>query len=214
MFKKFLRAAEFLDEKNKFSKIFELLVQMGYDDPIPWGLAAANLAYNAQCSWYISNMQLDESYQREHLAEMLINEGVSKGDTTSIISAFRRFCNLPLGTVLNFGAVETKGNRIESLTRTKMSSIEPRVLLYSLYRYAKACGGYYQFSLDTLMDMKIQSEGISPVKIFGFTRDEMEAMLRGLSARYNAYIDVTFTHDLDKITLRDYYSSADVLELF
>lgn len=214
VFKKFLRAAEFLDEKNKFSKMFDLLVQLGYDDPTPWGLAFANLAYNAQCSWYISNMQLDKSYQREYIAEMLINEGVSKGDTTSIISAFRRFCNLPLGTVLNFGTVETNGNRIESLTRTKMSSIEPRVLLYSLYRYAKACSGYYQFSLDTLMDMSIQSEGISPVKIFGFTRDEMEAMLRGLSAKYNAYIDVTFTHDLDKITLRDYYSPADVLELF
>lgn len=95
-----------------------------------------------------------------------------------------------------------------------MFAIDSRVLLYSLYCYAKECGGYYQFTLDTLMDMSIQSKGISPVKIFGFTRDEMEAMLRGLAAQYNAYIDVTFTHDLDKITLRDYYSPESVLDLF
>lgn len=135
-------------------------------------------------------------------------------DAASIIKSFKRLVELPLGTVLNFGTAEAKGNRIESLMRTKTSSIDPRVLLCSLYRYAEACGGYYQFSLDTLMDISIQSEGISPVKIFGFTRDEMEAMLRGLAAKYNAYIDVTFTHDLDKITLRDYHSTADVLELF
>lgn len=34
------------------------------------------------------------------------------------------------------------------------------------------------------MDVAIDSVGISPVKIFGFERDEMEAMLRGLSAKY------------------------------
>ena len=64
------------------------------------------------------------------------------------------------------------------------------------------------------MDATIESAGISPVKLFGFSEDEMEAMLRGLAAKYHDYIDVTFTHDLDKITLRDYHTSTDVLKLF
>ena len=42
----------------------------------------------------------------------------------------------------------------------------------------------------------------------------MEAIVQGLAAKYNDYIDASFTHDLDKITLREYYSSNDILKLF
>lgn len=157
---------------------------------------------------------MDVVYERDSVANMLMEDGVSKGDATSIIGAFRRLCALPFGTVLNFGNTAANGKKIESLARTKMTAIDSRVLLYSLYRYAEECKDYYQFSLSTLMDMEIDSVGISPAKMFGFKYDELEAMLRGLSAKYNEYIDVTFTHDLDKITLRDYHTSKDVLGLF
>ena len=103
---------------------------------------------------------------------------------------------------------------MSSLRRCKSTLSSKIVLLYALYRYAEACEGYYQFNLSTLMDVAIDSVGISPVKIFGFERDEMEAMLRGLSAKYNDFIDADFTHDLEKIALRDYHTSADVLDLF
>lgn len=214
MYKKFLHACEFLDNKNELSKVFKLLSSNGYYDPLSWGLALANFAYNTQCSWYIDNMPIGTAFQRESIVEKLMDEGVSKGDTTSIVSAFKRFCELPFGTVLSFGEVTSKGNKVETLTRMRATAIDPRVVLYSLYRYAEACEGYYQFSLHTLMDHNIASVGISPVKIFGFAEDEMEAILRGLAAKHNDYIDVTFTHDLDKITLRDYHTAADVLELF
>ena len=39
-------------------------------------------------------------------------------------------------------------------------------------------------------------------------------MLRGLSAKYPNFMDASFTHDLEKITLAEDKSSADVLELF
>lgn len=214
MFKRFLSDSGLI-EKAKTTPFFQLIKRVGWESEAAWGLILIQLAYaNPQIKWYIDHMPIGEQFPRAYLTDKIMEEGVSAKDASSIVKAYKRLIELPLGTVLNFGHVEAKGNRIESLTRTKMTSIDPRVLLYSLYRYAEACGGYYQFSLDTLMDMGILSEGISPVKIFGFTRDEMEAMLRGLAAGYNAYIDVTFTHDLDKITLRDYHSTADVLELF
>ena len=214
MFKKFLRACGFLDDKNVQTLIWALLSKNGYEDALAWGLAYANLAYNSQCLWYINKMKMDVVYERDSVANMLMEDGVSKGDATSIIGAFRRLCALPFGTVLNFGNTAANGKKIESLARTKMTAIDSRVLLYSLYRYAEECKDYYQFSLSTLMDMEIDSVGISPAKMFGFKYDELEAMLRGLSAKYNEYIDVTFTHDLDKITLRDYHTSKDVLGLF
>jgi phosphoadenosine phosphosulfate reductase len=42
----------------------------------------------------------------------------------------------------------------------------------------------------------------------------MERLLNGLSAKYPEFINATFTHDLDKITLREDKTSADVLSLF
>lgn len=214
MFKRFLSDSGLI-EKTRTTSFFDLIVKIGWESGTAWGLILTQLAYaNPQIRWYIDNMPIGEQFPRAYLTNKIMEEGVSAKDAASIVKAFRRLIELPLGTVLNFGTVETAGNRIESLTRTKPSSIDPRVLLYSLYRYAKECGDYYQFTLDTLMDMQIRSKGISPVKIFGFIRDEMEATLRGLAAQYNEYIDVTFTHDLDKITLRDYYSPESVLDLF
>ena len=67
--------------------------------------------------------------------------------------------------------------------------------------------------MSSLLDLTKKSAGISPVRIFGFDEDDLEPMLRGLSAKYEDFINVTFTHDLDKISLREYHTSADVLKL-
>ena len=119
---------------------------------------------------------------------------------------------------MNFMSAETitkgKNEVIISAKRNKCNISNPLVLLYALYKYAEENGGMWSFSLSSLLDMSRKSAGISPARIFGLDGDDMEPMLRGLSAKYEDYINVTFTHDLDKITLRDYHSSADVLKLF
>ena len=88
------------------------------------------------------------------------------------------------------------------------------MILYSLYKYAEACEGYYQFSLARLMDNTVESAGVSPAQIFGLDRDEMEQFLNAASVKYPEFIHVSFTHDLDKIDLREDKSSQDVLTLF
>lgn len=214
MLKKFLRACGIISDANEQTAIFSLLSSEGYESASAWGLALSNLCYNPQCMWYVKNMPIGKSFSRENIVDMLMMNGVSKGDTSSIVGAFKRFAELPFGTVLNAFCVESSGRQVASMMRQKCAIRDDRVLLYALYRYAEACEGYYQFTLFTLMDDTLESAGISPVKLFGYSNDEMEAMLRGLAAKYNDYIDVTFTHDLDKITLRDYHTSADILQLF
>ena len=178
-----------------------------------WGLIYTNLAYsNVQIKWYIDNMKIQEAYARNSLEEILKSEGVSDKDARSIMKAFKRLTETPLGTALHFGT--TSGKSVETLTRTKCILQDDRVLLYALYRYAEACQDYYEFSLTRLMNTGIDSAGISPVKLFGFTEDEMIIMLNGLSAKYPAYINVTFTHGLDKISLREDKTSNDVLKMF
>lgn len=201
--------------KNETTELFTRLFAFGIDSDLTWGIMLINLVYNnTEMRWFIDNMPIGEMFKKEELENQLVDKfSLSPKDAASVRKTFKKLVDIPLGTVLHFGEYMVISRNEENLTRTKCTVTDPRVLLYALYRYAEENDGYYSFSLHTLMDMTVNSVGISPVRIFGFTRDELEPMLRGLSAQYNDYIDVTFTHDLDKISLMDYHSSGDVLKL-
>ena len=212
IFKKFLTNAGLI-VKEETTSLYDLVKSIRKNTDAAWGLILINLAYNnVQIKWYIDNMQVQEANARNSLEDILKAEGVSDKDARSIMKAFKRLTETPLGTVLHFGT--TSGKSVETLTRTKCTLQDDRVLLYALYRYAEACQDYYEFSLSRLMNTSIDSAGISPVKLFGFAEDEMITMLNGLSAKYPAFINVTFTHGLDKISLREDKTSDDVLRLF
>ena len=201
--------------KNKLTSMATFLFNLPYDAEQVVGVMLVELVHNnSQFKWYINNMDIDRTYTREELMNMLEEAGATGKNPGFVIAALNRLSNeTPFGTTLNFTSVEMKGKSVVSAKRNKCTISDPRVLLYALYKYAEENDGYYSFSLRTLMDMTVNSVGISPVRIFGFTRDELEPMLRGLSAQYQDFIDVTFTHDLDKISLMDYHSTGDVVKL-
>ncbi len=213
MFKRFLRESGLL-ENNKTTTLTEIIGNIGWESENAWGIILTNFAYNTQCEWYIRNLEIGHVYKRDIVSDMLIADGVSKSDATSIMNAFKRLCDLPFGTKLNFGTVTEKGRQIETLIRGKSTLTDNRVVLYALYKFAEACEGYYQFTLTRLLDHTIESVGISPTQIFGLDRDDMEKILLGLTAKYPDFINATFTHDLDKIALREDKTASDVLTLF
>lgn len=86
-----------------------------------------------------NNMDIGTFYQRDTISDMLINDGVKKNDATSIINAFKRFCGLPFGTALNWGAVYENGRQIDSLYRNKCTITDNRVILYSLLLFTENC---------------------------------------------------------------------------
>jgi phosphoadenosine phosphosulfate reductase len=98
--------------------------------------------------------------------------------------------------------------------RTPWKSVDQKVILYNLYKFAEACGDYKQFTLTRLMDSDVESDGITPSQIFGLDKETLTAVLNGLSANYPEFIHVSFTLDLDNITLSDDKTSKDVLDLF
>ena len=212
-FKRFLKTAGLIS-KESTTPLFDLIKSIDYTSSIAWGILYTILAYdNLQFNWYVSKMPIGTAFTRKEIESMLINqEGLTAKVAPQIVRAFKRITETPLGTVLHIGT--TSGKFIDTLTRTKCTLHDDRVLLYALYRYAEACQDYYEFSLARLMNTSIDSAGISPVKLFGFTEDEMITMLNGLSAKYPAFINVTFTHGLDKISLREDKTSDDVLKLF
>lgn len=214
-YKRFLFDAGLADRKSKTATDFtELVKKIGWDTATAWGFILVNLVYNnPQMRWYVENFPVNEGISREVVEERLQAVEVSAKDSKSIVKAFKRLCETPLGTELNFGTTTSDGRNLSTLRRTKAKIDDGRVILYALYKFAEATDGWYQFNLTRLMSDS-DSAGVSPSKLFGLEREEMQQVLNGLAANYPEYISVTFTHDLEKISLVAEKTSQDVLNLF
>lgn len=209
MFRRFLRDAG-LNEKNHFTEFAELISEIGWETDTAMGLILTNLvAENPQIKWYVQNLDIGVFYERKKVEEMLIALDVKPKDAKSIVKAYKRLTETPLGTVLTFGYVTDD----QDLVRTKCSITDNRVVLYSLLKFSEKCNGYKEFNLAWLMNDSIDRDGVSPTRIFGLDYEEMKSILLGLSAKYPEFIDATFTNDLDKITIKG-KGSEDVLKLF
>lgn len=211
--KRFLRESGVIDKDNQCIELYNTICKLGWESETAWGIMAVNFVDNPQFEWYINNLDIGTFYGRNKVSDMLTAEGVSKADATSIINAFKRFCELPMGTSLNWGCVEENGRQIDSIYRTKCIISDNRVVLYALYKFAEKCNDYKEFTLSWMMNDDIERDGISPTRLFGLEYEEMKSILMGLSARYPEFINATFTNDLDKISLTD-KTSQDVLRLF
>ena len=208
-FKRFLSDAG-LVYKNEATPLFSQIRNKGWDSEISLGVLLANLACSPQIAWYINQMDVGRVYRRGEMESALKNNfGQSDGNIASIINAWGRICETPFGAVLRFGKAGADGEFI----RTPCVVTEPLVVLYSLFKFSEACGDYRQFTLGRLMDFSLQSDGISPARIFGLGRDVLRGTLEKLAANQRDFISVSFTHDLEKITLSENKDGAAVLKL-
>ena len=214
-FKRFLFDAELADRKTKTATDFTALVQkIGWDTATAWGLILVNLVYNnPQIRWYVENLPVGEGVARAVVEEKLQTLKVSVKDSKSIVKAFKRLCEIPLGTALKFGTTTSDGRNLATLKRTKTKIDDGRIILFALYKFAESAGGWYQFNLTRLMS-ETDSAGVSPTKLFGLEREETEQILNGLSTNYPEFLNATFTHDLEKISLVPEKTSRDILILF
>lgn len=211
-FKRFLRDSELLDE-GEFTRTAQIIDKIGLDEPAAWGIMLTNLSYTPQINWFVKRMNMGETYSKEYTLSLLIQDGAKESWVNDIWSSFGRFVELPFNEV-GMGHAYKEKKRVVSITRVPWEYPEPLVVLYSLYKFAEACDGYYQFTLTRLLNHDIDSDGVSPTEIFGIDRDKMEKILNGLSVNYSEFINCSFTIDLDNISLRSDKTSADVLELF
>ena len=157
-------------------------------------------------------------FQKE-IDEML-KDLLTENSKKNAISGYKNtfYTNPLLSQGIGFGLVNIekrgKNTYLIDACRKPWNNPDPRVILYSLYKFAEKCGDYYQLSLSTLLDDTIERDGISPTRIFGLDRDTMVPILNGLSANYPDFISASFTLGLDTITLREDKTSQDVLTIF
>ena len=214
MFRKFLRDCGLIGIKNEFND----LTRMFFDSPqseVLWAIIFTNLSYSPEIGWLVRYLDFDVEYRQTEIRDELKNFTASKTGPQNIANSYRRISLLPIND-LGFGnsfKADTKEDKFV-IIRKSWSTPDPRVILYSLYKFAENCGDYYQFSLTTLLDDTIERDGISPTRIFGLDRETMVPMLNGLSVNYSEFINASFTLGLDTINLRPDKSSEDVLSLF
>ena len=198
------------------TKLGVMLRDSNLEDNNIWALMLANLAYTPEVGWYISQFGFNEMIAQSSIVNTLsTTEGVSASALKSIPAALKRIAALPLKHV-GFGFTEKscKEDGGAKFTRTPWLTPSPEVILYSLYKFAEACDGYYQFTMSRLYDSNVESDGVSPVRIFGIEEEVMKKILKGLSINHPDFISVTFTLDLDNINLREDKTAHDVLDLF
>jgi len=211
-FKRFLRDANLLDE-NGFSLFAKKIDSIGLDNLNSWALMLVNLSYTPQVNWLIKRVPMYESFNKEYTTTLLVNDGAKESWVKDVWSSYSRILELPFSQV-GLGQPEKNKHKLVSIYRTPWENPDPKVVLYGLYKFAEACGGYYQFTLTRLLDHDIDSNGVSPTEIFGLDREKMEKILNGLTFNYPDFIDASFALGLDNITLRSDKKSEDVFELF
>lgn len=213
-FNRFLRDAGIIEGDSE--TILGQLLKDNFNEEYVWALMLVNLAYTPEVGWYLSTFNINDVFSQSAIVNELSNtEGVSSSAQKSIPAALKRIAALPFSQV-GFGIVE-KSNKEDGgakFIRIPWTNVDSRVLLYSLYKFAEACGGYYQFTLSRIMDDSVDSDGVSPSRLFGVDNELMKQILKGLSVNYPEFISVSFTLDLESITLKESKSSKDVLLLF
>lgn len=206
-------------KKNTMSPFGKKIADIGIGTEAAWGLLVSNLVYTSEFNWWVMNIKPGQTYTPTQLVSMLSGQVASENSQKHIVSAYKNIfaSNEILGRALGLGVCTLKegsSNRILlDIRRGSWREPDPRVILYSLYKFAEKCGTY-QFRLSTLMDDTIERDGISPTRIFGLDRDTMISKLNGLTVNYIGFIDASFTLGLETITLRSEKTPDDVLALF
>lgn len=203
-----------------------VVTSLGANSQTSWALILCNLVYTPAFNWFVNTFVQGNYYTPDLIKTLLsdVMENDLKGlGKRNVLDALKIFmAKTPLGTeriFANCDIDEKKSGLNEKITLNSLARCtweEPvsEVILYALYRFAEECGEYYQFTLENLFDDSIERDGVSPTRIFGLERETMVRILNGLAVNYPEYISVSFTLDLDNITLRSDKTSADVLKLF
>ena len=216
--KSFLNDAE-VTVKSKFAPFGKVIDDIGIESSDAWALMLCNLTYTSEFNWWVKNIDFSTAQTPDTIYAML-DDSMSKNSRSHIVSAYKNILiSIPqLSNEIGLGVCDytlKNGKRFwNSVVRIPWKNPNPLVILYSLYKFAEACGDYYQFTLSRLLNHDIESDGVSPTEIFGLDRNQMEKILNGLTINYPDFINASFTLDLDNITLNSEKTSQDVLSLF
>lgn len=199
------------------------IAEIGLDEVNAWALMLVNLAYTSAFGWYVHNIPIYETYIQERLNEDMGSEVTDKAKSEFwngfkvILDSNKYFQEIGIGIPDIYTTVTKTGlekKKMTAINRKPWYNADPKVILYSIYKFAEACGNMHKFTMTRLMDTYVDSDGVSPVVIFGLDEDTLKNIINGLTLNYPDFITATFSLGLDNINLNSEKTSKDVLDLF
>ena len=195
--------------------LLELVKQRGSYNTLVWEFIWIGLAnYADLISWFTADIDFDIAQSISQLEESLGNSFPNIGESTvdgGLAALKDMFTKSPLGD--SVVQLEMKGRRVEIITR-KPKPIHQLTILYSLYIMAKKTSSRANFSIREMLTADIDSPYISPIVAFGISPDTFKKQCEGLRTKYPKYIETTFTHGNDMITIfPNEYSIDDIITL-
>lgn len=205
-----LKHADIVSGKgNCLTDVGKALQRLGSSSPLVWAAIWANLARNsALVRWYVLNVPFGVSWTKPELVELMGETLPLRTRNNALTSLVRLLTETPLGDELGLGRPVSHVRSGRSFLKAGVNQVDPRAVLYSLFRYAEQIGRYDL----TLEELFASSQGEGPAALFGISRDLMIRMLRGLSTTHGAWIRVDLVRDLDSIYLESSKRAADALQ--
>ena len=194
------------------TKLLEVAANNGTDadNESFWSMVWIALANKSPLiKWFVCSTEFVKSYTIERLDEMLhcsvASDSVRKGALQSLCSTLK---TTPFaGEVAPVATIETKGNRVLSISR-KPKSIDPFALLFCMYLIGNLTERT-SFTVSEMLTADFESPFISPLVAFGMTVDEFKAQCLGLSSIRPDFLSCSFTLGLDEIKIFPHEKSTD-----
>ena len=196
--------------------LVDVVKKYGSTNTFPWELIWISLANNAiLIKWFVSVISYDEEYPIDRMINILSDNYPSLGKSSikdGLTSLKETIMRSPLGENDGIAHVELKGKVVQSITR-QAKEVSPLTLLYGLYLIA-AKAGRSGFTVRELMTADMESSFVSPLVAFGISPETFKKQCEGLRSRFPDYIETTFTHGNDEITIFPAkYNIEDILKL-
>lgn len=190
--------------------------RLGVEDKMLWECIWSNTSnMSPLIKWYVSSVQVNERKTQDEISSMIEAAGVSsasvrKGALSSLCSIIK---TSPISSEsYPIVALETKGNRVLSLTRVP-HAVSDLALLYSLFVMARQAE-QTSFSVSGLMTADFSAKYVSPLVSFGMSVADFKQQCQGLADKYGDFIHCSFTLGLDEIQVKtDQKTLDDVVDL-
>jgi len=203
------------DGTRKPTPLLDLLRKRGCDDTFAWELIWMALVNKSPLmKWFITSTSLGVAYESQKLLDLLREEYpmTTNAKDRRLDPLKNTMAESPIGKSAGMVDVEFKGKNIKSLMR-RPKDVNSLSVLYGLYLISSEMKRS-NFTIRELMRADKESVYISPITAFGISADTFKKQCEGLKSKYPQYIETTFTHGNDEVTVfPSKYSIEDILAL-
>jgi len=212
----FQQALLIQSKTRKPAPLVEVFSKYGSSCMLGWEFIWIALANNTVLiKWFILDTKINTTYPIETLTRNLSENYPSLGQSTikdGLTSLKETITRSPLGSNDGVAVVEIKGKIVKSITR-KAKAVNPLTILYGLYLIAgKTERG--SFTIRELLTADENSAYVSPIVAFGISADTFKKQCEGLKSKYPDYIETTFTHGNDELTVfPKKHTTEDIIRL-